>query len=194
MIAVRRLPPSSGIRARAGLAPVELVLALPIWLMIAALMLLVGTTAAWKIRGRIVAREAAFRALWPRTRASDPVPDEWFPPSATMSVSPTFPAISSDDPLSSHPVIRGPRLVDPRTRRELAVDGSVMEPNSDAISGSAGLNHPAEVWRRLGFHYRVDLAFPILDGDAGQWDPTAEANGDSRRSLRIWEVPMAAEL
>jgi hypothetical protein len=179
---------------RRGLAPVELVLALPIWLMIAALMLLVGTQGAWKIRGRTVAREAAFRSLWPRTRSTDALPSEWFPASATMTVAPAWPAVFADDPLSSHTVLRGPRIVDPRTRQSLGVDPTATDPWRTAIHGTAGLNHPAEVWRRLGFHYRVDLEFPILDGEAGQWDPATALNKDPRRSLRVWDLPKPAQL
>jgi len=72
---------------RRGLAPLELVLALPILLLVMALMVNLGTMAVWRIRGEVVARDAAWRTRWPRTGDNEPRPPRrvW-PNNATMRV------------------------------------------------------------------------------------------------------------
>jgi len=71
-------------RARAGLAPLELVLALPLMLCVMALMVNFGNAGTWKIRAATSARLAAWRSrpLW--GAGTDPKPANWWPQSATM--------------------------------------------------------------------------------------------------------------
>jgi hypothetical protein len=71
---------------RAGLAPLELVLSLPLMLCVMALMINFGNAATWKIRASTSARLAVWRArpLW--AAGSDPKPSNWWPASATMNV------------------------------------------------------------------------------------------------------------
>src|SRR5262245_31434467 len=91
---------------RHGLAPVELVLSLPMMMMILAMMIIVGTAGAWKLRTSANSRQAAFRTVWPRTGDSDPKPANWWPASAAIyahnrGLSP-FPV----DPFTAYPVVR----------------------------------------------------------------------------------------
>ena len=51
-------------RGRRGLAPLELVLALPILLFVMALIVCYGTISAWKVREHSVARLAAWETGW----------------------------------------------------------------------------------------------------------------------------------
>lgn len=173
---------------RRGLAPVELLLALPVWMMIAALMVLVGTTGVWRVRTQTIAREAAFRSVWPRTRSADPAPAEWFPPSATMQAGVALPAITNVDPLSTHTVVRGPQIMDPLSRQILRVDSSRMAPWSPVIRGSAALDHAAPVWRRLGYRYRMEREFPVVSGEAGQFVPVSPVSRDQRRAALLWNL------
>ncbi|MDB5386394.1 MAG: hypothetical protein JWM11_2040, partial [Planctomycetaceae bacterium] len=73
-------------RARSGLAPLELVMSLPLMLCVMALMINFGNAATWKIRSATAARLAVWRArpLW--SAGGDPKPANWWPPTATMSV------------------------------------------------------------------------------------------------------------
>jgi hypothetical protein len=184
----RRRPDAGAKHPRRGLAPVELVFALPVWMMLAALMVLVGTTGVWRLRAQVVAREAAFRAVWPRNRILDGHPQEWSPPSATMSSSPASPAVSTDDPLGSHVVVRGPALVEPISRLDMAVDPSEMPAASPVIRGEASLDHGASVWRRSGYRYQMSRQFPVLSGEAGQFTPDSLDLRDRRRARRIWDL------
>lgn len=72
-------------KPRAGLAPLELVLALPLMLCVMALMVNFGNAASWKVRTATGARLAAWRArpLWGAT--DDPKPSNLWPTSATIA-------------------------------------------------------------------------------------------------------------
>ena len=62
---------------RSGLAPLELVLALPLLLMVMALMVGIGVAATWKVRAQVTARNAAWSHRWPRSGGANPRPVEW---------------------------------------------------------------------------------------------------------------------
>jgi hypothetical protein len=169
------------------------VLVLPIWLLLLSLMVLIGVTGAWRVRGQAVAREAAVRSLWPNTRQNDPAPDEWFPDSARMElrqgdVSPVF----GDDPLSGHAVVRGPLLVDPATGARLEVSTHWWSVASGGLAGRATLDHDAAVWRRSGYRHRVVREFPVLDGFAGQQHAIGANDRPPARSREFWGFDPAA--
>jgi hypothetical protein len=170
---------------RHGLAPVELVLALPVWMLIASAMVIVGHLGAWKIRGHVAVREAASRAQWPRTREADGNSAEWTRPSSIMQSRPAA-TVEVSDPLTAHPVIRGPQLAVPGTGVGMRVDGSVMKPQSEAIAGEAFLNEPPPVWAKSGVRIGFGREFPVLDGNTGQWAPSGMGG---LRSTRIWSLP-----
>jgi hypothetical protein len=73
---------------RRGLAPLELVFALPILLFIMALMVNFGVVASWKVRGSSVSRFEAWRARHERAGSSSltyynyPQAESWWPPAA----------------------------------------------------------------------------------------------------------------
>jgi len=170
---------------RRGLAPVELVLALPVWMLLASAMVIVANLGAWKVRGHLAAREAAARSVWPRTRAGETNVPEWSRPSAIMQVWPaSSPAVT--DPLGGHSVVRGPQIGEPGTEMTLAVDGSVMAPQSGAVAGEAFLNEPPAIWGRSGVRNRFAREYPLLDGNFGQWDASTSGG---LRAPRVWMLP-----
>ncbi|MCA9107138.1 MAG: pilus assembly protein, partial [Planctomycetales bacterium] len=97
---------------RRGLATLELVLWIPVLLMVTALMVVYGTSVAWRIRGEVAARDAVWRVLTPRTGRSEPRPPEPMWPEASNGATYGFeddaPLSVIDDPAIQHPVIRGP--------------------------------------------------------------------------------------
>lgn len=93
--------------AISGLAMLELVLALPLLLLMMALIINFGTVAAWKVRGLAVARHAAWSNRWPRSASQLPRPEYW-PTSAALGVSQAAPLATGDDPRLHNPAIRGP--------------------------------------------------------------------------------------
>jgi len=98
---------------RSGLAPLELVLSLPILLIVMSLMVLAGWMGMWKVRAQVHARQAAWRAISPRTGAGDPNPAGW-PTPATMQVERGTPILAGSPPglsaYDAHRVVRGPSL------------------------------------------------------------------------------------
>src|SRR5262245_4693044 len=93
---------------RRGLAPVELVLAIPLVLFTVALSVIVGTAACWKIRTSTVARNEIWtyrmpRRDWPR----NPQPAGW-PASASASHAGTRQLPDLNSAAFQNAVVRGP--------------------------------------------------------------------------------------
>ncbi len=179
---LRRRLSNAGRHRRNALAPVELVLSLPIWLLLVSAMVIVGNLGAWKIRGHLAVREAAARSQWPRTRMGESNPTEWSRPSAGMQVLPRS-EISNSDFLAGHTAVRGPQLTSPASTTALGVDSAIMQTTSSAIVGEAFLNEPPPLWPRSGVRSRYFREFPILDGNCGQW--STRQSGESR-APRLW--------
>jgi hypothetical protein len=173
---------------RSGLAPVELILALPVWMLLASSILLIGNLGAWRIRGHLAAREAAVRSRWPGTRAMEAsLPAEWDRRSA-RATSASTPGGMAVDPLASHTVVRGPRFGLPGAAITLAVDETVMPTGSSALTGSASLDEPPPVWPASGVRMRIERTFPILSGECGQWHIGQQTD---LRTIRLWSFPPA---
>lgn len=86
--------------ARAGLAPLELVLALPIMLFVMALIINIGTVGAWKVRTQMNHRYAAWRQIEQRTGNYDPKPANWS--AGTLSSSTGAPLVSVQPGLGAY--------------------------------------------------------------------------------------------
>jgi hypothetical protein len=175
-----------GQNRRRGLAPVELVLALPVWMLLASAMVIVGNLGAWKIRGHVAVREAAVRSQWPRTRGTEANSTEWNRRSSIMHVRPASNP-GTTDPLSGHPVIRGPQIGAPGFSAVISVDGEVMKTQSEAVAGEAFLNEPPAVWSKSGIRSRFAREFPVLNGNTGQWSPSASG---TLRCQSLWDLPV----
>lgn len=183
----------SGVRAvgrhrRAGLAPVELTLSLPILLFVMALMVIIGTTAAWKARAVSVAREAVWRTNLRRTGANDPYPRTW-PNDARMMVANSSRAILPSDPYSQHVVVRGPILTAP-TGEALPVRNDLSDMDGGLRRGIAGIERPYPMLRRMG---RIDLERDhALLQDHWTYLEMGYPNNWMRRVLRIYPIDLAA--
>jgi len=180
--------------SRKGLAPLELVLSLPILLFVMGLMILIGWVATFKVRTQIHAREAAWRSIWranPRSDAQNMPNPPGFPPPAGMSVDrsfvpcipmPTIELAQND----SHQVTRGPMLHDHQSGRGLRVDQDALDPRRGMITGQATVERGFPVMGQMpprGYRHEVD--FPILDNRWQFWQKGLQSNG-SRRSLRLY--------
>lgn len=129
----RSSPPSSRTRRRSGLAPLELTLSLPIMLFVMGLIVIIGTTAAWKARTVTNARHSVWRSLWPRTGGGDPFPMGW-PNSAGMLVVGSPSDALPSDPFASHVALRGPVLAAP-TGEAIPVRESLLDVHGDLTIG-----------------------------------------------------------
>src|SRR5688572_28950253 len=93
--------------ARRGLAPLELVLWLPVFMMVLALMVVFGNAAVWKVRTAFAARDAVWRIRTPRTGQNDPAPANFRPATVNITAGDAGNLPSLDDPRIDHPVVRG---------------------------------------------------------------------------------------
>jgi hypothetical protein len=128
---------------RAGLAPLELVLCLPLLLFIMALIMNFATAAAWKVRSLTVARQVVWRQRYPRNGATDPRMPEW-PSRASMSVTGAQPNVFQGDPFGQHLAVRGPTIAEPSQGRSFMVNPDLLDINFDLEQGNSDIrvNYP----------------------------------------------------
>ena len=139
----------------AGLAPLELVLSLPLLLMIMAMMIIVGTAGSWKVRTLANSRQAAARSIWPRTGDNDPKPGSWWPNSATMSFGSASPSPLPNDPFQRHYVVRGPTIASP-AGSSLPVDDTRLDATRGLHAGRASIDRDLPLWKTLPYRNRYD--------------------------------------
>jgi len=139
---------------RRGLSTLELVLALPILLMIMALMVNFGVVACWKVRGLSVARSALWSTRWPRSGASNPRPAYW-PQSAGVGAGGAGNVAELHDPRVDHPVARGPIV-----GAEVNVD--LLDPTRGLRQGSATLTSGFAMLSKMGT-YHLEANTVMLD-------------------------------
>ncbi len=130
---------------RRGLAPLELVLCLPILLFIMALMVNFGAVVSWKVRSLVVARNTA----WADRRegaAGFPRPWYWPAPAAMgsqlLSETSTPELAVLDDPRVYHPVVRGPM--------PMPVHEDLFDPAQALRRGSSDFRRGYPMLRALG--------------------------------------------
>lgn len=154
--------PSTPKRPR-GLAPLELVLALPFLLGIMALMVCLANVACWKVRALTVARHTLWGNMSPdlnspwihydrKTGNLDPSPAYWPQNGTSENVGGAGNAAGNvDDPRINLPVVRGP------TFQQLEVNSNLLNPAREIRRGSANLTRPFPMLKSMGrFHTRAE--------------------------------------
>lgn len=135
--------------ARRGLAMLELAMAMPVLLLIMALMINYGTVASWKVRGLMVANYTISGVRFPRNANTLPRPDYW-PIGGTYGVT-NWTAPSADIRQVDRPVVRGPVLdlgID--AARTLQVRSSLLDPSLGFGEGHSDLTRRFAMVARLG--------------------------------------------
>lgn len=140
---------------RKGLAPLELVLALPLFLFIMALIINFGTVAAWRVRSLAVARHAVWAGRHPRNLNLAPRPDYW-PTSAGLGSAGDVDAPVLDDPRVDLPVARGPTL------GTFLVNTQLLDPARGFRRGSSDLQRDFPLLANMG-PYELRSGAPLLD-------------------------------
>ncbi len=175
---------------RAGLAPLELTLALPLLLMLMALMVLVGTAGAWKVRTLSNSRQAVFRAMWPRSGSGDPKPANYWPGSGDLSFGNFGPSPFSVDPYGEHVVVRGPVVSDPFTGYGLGVRINTIDMTDGLRSGQARINHDPALWPALGQRSNFRRDTLIFAGNQWQHNEMGFSN-NARRVPETYHYDLA---
>lgn len=118
---------------RSGLAPLEMVLSLPILLFVMGLMVVFGAAGAWKVRAHTNSRYAVWRTLDLRTGGNDGNPTGWPQQGTSLFQQQASPTPLTDEPFLDHPVVRGPQLNEPN-------EGKFLEVILDTLEMQDGLN------------------------------------------------------
>lgn len=175
---MRRLPRQPEFRrGRAGLAPLELTLSLPILLFVMGLMIIAGTTAAWKARTDTTSRQATWRAILPRTGADDPNPRGWPEQQGQMRLEGNGDPFVDFDPFQAHQVVRGQPLSAPSGESVTVLDDA-LDLQNDILIGLSEIQRRYPVLANMrpdGIHPVRE--HPILNGD---WRFSTIRNEDGR--------------
>lgn len=201
----RRRNPIRPRSRRTGLAPLELVLALPLLLFVTALIVNFADSARWKIRAQANANYASTRSLGFRSGNSDPNPVSW-PPPATLSGGGTGNNynINSTNPYWDQvPAINHTILLQPNTSipyrpphyygQQIGVRRGT-NPNNPELEMHEGVNrgnaHTTRRYAQASYlmpkqgRYEFNLSRQILDGDWNFGDMGYWSNSDRR--VRLW--------
>ena len=176
---------------RRGLAPLELVLVLPVLLFVMALMINLGTAGAWKIRTQINSRQAAWRALEHRGGANDPHPGNW-PGDAEMRMTTMSPSPIPVDPYQGEEVARGPMIIDPLTGNILPVRRGYLDFRPTLRDGRAAIERPYPLLKKLPGELAFRRDHVIFDGTRFQFSSMGLGSNTSRRVLGLY--PLLLEL
>ncbi len=168
--------------ARRGLSTLELVMALPILLMIMALMVNYGVVACWKLRALTVSRHAVWSTRWPRSAAGDPRPEMW-PEGAGIGIGGLDPWAALDDSRVHHRVVRGPLEPWATVREEL------LDPARGPREGSSDIERGFPMLGRMGT-YQLNARDSLLD-NLWQYQRTGLGSNRQRRIPVIYELAQA---
>lgn len=177
--------PQSVIRyGRRGLAPLELVLALPMLMAVLALMIVFGNTAYWKVRGLTVTRNAAWSNRWPRAGFDEPTPQPFTPRQYSHRGIANLTKL--DPPELQHEVVRGP------LPNGFNVNEKLLNPARGMTEGYAEAKiQPPMMSTVPGFqHFKFNLNQELLD-DKFQYPQMGIPANVHRRIPFIYELPKA---
>jgi hypothetical protein len=166
----------------------ELVLALPLLLLVLALMINFGHIAAWKARTLQVARMAEWRQRPTRQPLRYPGPAEWPTERTTFTVEPgPAPALFNADPYARHLVVRGPVLTNPQVGlpgSQLSVDTTMLDMPGTLKQGRAAISRELPLLGRL-YEINQDVVHLMLE-DEWRFFELGYSDNQSRRALLLY--------
>ncbi len=168
--------------ARRGLAPLELVLGLPLLLMVMALAIYVGNAASWKLRAANVARDTVWNTRWPRG-GQTPWPVGW-PNAGGLSAAGAGNVQVLYNASIDQPVVRGPMLGQTQVNRNL------LDPTRGLQQGNSSIQRPAPLLSSLG-NFSFNLQDQILD-DGFQYQRMGMSSNVQRREPIIYNLAQAS--
>jgi len=167
---------------RRGLAPLELVLALPLLLFVMALMINFGTVSAWRVRELAVARQTIWADRYPRSLQTVPRPVYW-PLTANLGAGGDPDATTLQDPRVDLPVMRGPVVGDFPVNRDL------FDPGRHVRAGRAGITREFPLLASLG-PFRMTTETELLD-NRWEFSRTGQSSNRDHRIPDLYSLPTA---
>ena len=179
---------------RRGLAPLELVLALPMMLFVMALMVNIGSVGAWKVREQANVRNASWRTLHLRTGDSNPNPPMW-PSNAQVNGSGGSDVTQTDSLWNGNqdlatPSVRGDVVTEPSQGMSIVVN-RMLEMDEGVHDGQAPLERQIPMLRGIipnEGQYKLDIQQNVLDGNWEYHNITFRGQGYGRNDDRRAEV------
>jgi hypothetical protein len=190
----RWVPALQGRRRRAGLAPLELVLSLPILLFVMALIVNIGAVGAWKVREQTNARYASWRTLHLRTGDANPNPPLWPADAAALRGAAganldDAPSIWNGVPDLALAPVRGPVIAEPFTGGTIRVDPR-LEFRDDVHDGRAPLERRIPLLRGIlpnNGRYQIDIPHNLLDGN-WEFHELGYSDNADRRARLLYQI------
>lgn len=167
-------------RAR-GLAPVELVIWLPVFVLMGALIVNLGTMQTWRLRGELAARNNAHAKRWVNESWHlAPPPEPWRGVSSAAAALPD--PVELDPPGLSYPAVRGPL-------NGLAVRPMLAPGNYRAIVGQSRVERALPLISSARPYDSQEIRHLILDGSFTARQMGLRAN-TLRRSKLLYDLPI----
>lgn len=182
---------------RSGLAPLEMVLVLPLLMLFMGVIIVFGFAVTWKIRSEYVARDATWKVQHPRSHNLHPTSPEWPEDdpnangylNASNSAGDPIESFYDDDALQAA-LIRGPI-------QTMRVNSELLNFSRDVDEGVAVIQRNSTILPNFGrINYRTSHS--ILDDrfqySTMSWrkrpDHTRRIGNASRRIPIIYEIPL----
>ncbi len=154
---------------------------LPVFMLMGALIINIGTMQAWRVRGEVAARNAALGARWPRQAWHvAPLPESWR--GVSYDVALIAPPAELDPAALRYPAVRGP------------LDGlpvlPLLDPNLlPAIVGRARVQRPLPMIRSMAPYDSAEIRHVMLDGTFTARQMRLSAN-TLRRTKALYIMPI----
>lgn len=136
-------------RTRSGLAPLEMVLALPLLMGIMGLMMVFGFVASWKIRSEVVARDVGWRIRNPRSGGLHQRSVEWPElEGGDRSLELSAGGVGILDSVDAQAVVHAPIIRGPLP--EIDVNNRLLDLSRNVVRGTATVDQPSQVMGEIG--------------------------------------------
>jgi len=184
--------PSYDARRARGLAMLEMVLALPILVMIMALMINFGNFASWKLRADTASRHGAWATRPPRSPLALTYPrpsywPQWGGPNGEASDS------QLDEPSVNLPVVRGPTLSDASGAYAALVNSELLDPSQGFCSGNSQVHRNFVFLQKMG-PYDLSAQTHMLHDKWQFWQFSWPANNYSLWANQVPRIPVIYQL
>jgi hypothetical protein len=155
--------------------------------MVMALIVNYANMTSWRLRGEIVARDAVWRARWPRSGSAEPRPPaSVWPLDAGMGVRSDSQMWALNHPRINHPVTRGPVLELGEPPHSFIVR-PVLDQEVGAVAGTSSIRKRQDLLPALGDYQSGEIADRMLTR-AWQCAQMGFPN-HYRRTLVLYELP-----
>ncbi len=179
-------PATSRSEKRNGLAPLEMVLALPLLMGVMGLLMVFGFVASWKVRSEVVAKDIGWRNRYPRGRNIHQRSEEWPElEGENRSLDLHRTDAGNLESVDAQPVVHAQIIRGPIS--EIVVNSQLLDFSKGVTRGVATVNQPSQIMGEIGrADYRTTNEF--VSGSFSY--PTIGGGNYSRRIPILWDTQL----